>query len=465
MSESPALRARTSPLRDRQEALLERYGVRAPRYTSYPTAVQFAPAVDAGVHAGWLAAMPATEPVSLYVHIPFCRRLCWYCGCNTRVVNGAGPVSRYVGRLREELALVEALAPRKLKATRIHLGGGTPNVLSPDDQTVLFGALRQVFRVPATAEISAEIDPVVFNEEWARAAVFHGLTRVSLGVQDLTPAVQQAINRNEPFSVVLDAVRALRGLGVPSVNFDVMYGLPLQRTVDVLSTLSRLLTLRPDRLALFGYAHVPWMKPNQKLIDEVTLPDAVERLDQSEAAAELLKAEGYVPIGLDHFALPTDSLALAAGERRIGRGFQGYGVAGPATLLGFGASAISQFPQGLAQNHTAELAWGQALDRGVLPTARGVASTPQDRLRGEVIERLMCDFQVDLAAACTAHGFAQGVLDSAAASLEGLEADGLIARSDSSIKVTALGRPYVRAVCAAFDAYLEPEARRHALAV
>ena len=457
--------AQIEALRDRRQALLETYGVRAPRYTSYPTAAQFTAAVDADVHAGWLATLPATEPASLYVHIPFCRRLCWYCGCNTRVVNGAGPVSRYVERLREELALAEALAPAKLKATRIHLGGGTPNVLSRDDLAVLFDALRQVFRVPAAAEISAEIDPVVFTEDWARAAVFHGLTRVSLGVQDLTPAVQQAINRNEPFSVIVDAVRILRGLGVGSVNFDLMYGLPLQRTTDVLNTLARVLTLRPDRLALFGYAHVPWMKPHQKLIDEVTLPDAVERLDQSEAAAELLTAEGYVRIGLDHFALPTDPLALAAQEGRLARDFQGYGGARPATLLGFGVSAISEFRQGLAQNQATELAWGQALDRGVLPTARGVAFSPQDRLRGEVIERLMCDFQVDLAATCATHGVTPAALDSAGPALGALESDALIERPGSSVMVTPLGRPYVRAVCAAFDAYLEPDTRRHALAV
>ena len=452
-------------LRDRRQALLETYGVRAPRYTSYPTAAQFTASVDAGVHAGWLASVPETEPVSLYVHVPFCRRLCWYCGCNTRVVNGAGPVSRYVGRLREELASVVALAPAKLKATRIHLGGGTPNVMSRDDLAILFDALRQVFRIPAAAEISAEIDPVVLTEDWARAAVFHGLTRVSLGVQDLTPIVQQAVNRNEPFSVVVDAVRILRGLGVGSVNFDLMYGLPLQRTSDVLNTLAQVLTLRPDRLALFGYAHVPWMKPNQKLIDEVTLPDAVERLDQSEAAVELLTAEGYVRIGLDHFALPTDPLAVAASENRVTRDFQGYGVARPATLLGFGVSAISEFRQGLAQNHATELAWGQALDHGLLPTARGVTFSAQDRLRGEIIERLMCDFQVDLAAVCAAHGFPAITLDSASPALAALEADGLVTRAGSRVSVMEVGRPYVRAVCAAFDAYLEPDVRRHALAV
>ncbi len=452
-------------LQARRKALLDTYGVRAPRYTSYPTAVQFTPAVNAEVYGQWLAELPPGEAVSLYVHIPFCRRLCWYCGCNTRVVNGGAAISRYVSRLGEELALAQARLPGRMQASQIHLGGGTPNTLSVDDLAVLFGSLRRVFEVSDAAEISAEIDPVVFNESWARAAVGHGLTRVSLGVQDLTPAVQRAVNRNEPFSVIVDAVRVLRGLGVPSVNFDVMYGLPRQGVADVLNTLDQLLTLRPDRLALFGYAHVPWMKSHQKLINDDELPDAVERLDQSEASAERLVAEGYVRIGLDHFALPGDSLAVAAEGGRVMRNFQGYGASGPETLLGFGASAISQMRQGMVQNQTAELAWGHALDKGVLPTARGVALTAEDRLRGEVIERLMCEFRVDLAEVTAAHGFPAGFLSGADATLAVLEADGLVARSGSEITVSLLGRPYVRAVCAAFDAYLEPSARRHALAV
>ena len=452
-------------LQSRRRELLDTYGVRAPRYTSYPTAVQFTPAVDADVFAGWLGALPMDEAVSLYVHIPFCRRLCWYCGCNTRVVNGNASISRYVARLREELTMVAAALPGRLAASQIHLGGGTPNVLEPEDLAALFGALRRTFDVSPDVEISAEIDPVVFTEAWARAAVSHGLTRVSLGVQDLTPAVQRAVNRNEPFSVIVDAVAVLRRLGLKSVNFDVMYGLPRQGVADVIRTLDQLLTLRPDRLALFGYAHVPWMKAHQKLINDAELPDAVERLDQSESAAERLVAEGYVRIGLDHFALPTDSLGKAAEDGRVMRNFQGYGASGPQSLLGFGASAISMLREGMAQNQTAELAWGQAVDQGRLPTARGVAMTEEDRLRGEIIERLMCEFFIDLADVTSAHGFRAGFLDGAEPTLATLESDGLISRSGSEIRVTQLGRPYVRAVCAAFDAYLEPSAKRHALAV
>lgn len=452
-------------LRDRRRALLAAYGVRAPRYTSYPTAVQFTPAVNAQTYGHWLSELPLEEAVSLYVHIPFCRRLCWYCGCNTRVVNGSTPVSRYVDRLADELALAQARLPGRLKASQLHLGGGTPNVLGVDDLRRLFGHMREVFELAADADVSAELDPVVFRPDWAEAAVALGLNRVSLGVQDLTPEVQKAVNRLEPFSVIENAVRSLRSHGVPSVNFDVMYGLPHQGLKDVLNTLEHLLTLRPDRLALFGYAHVPWMKPHQKLIPEDALPDAVERLDQSEAAAELMVANGYVRIGLDHFALPDEALAKAAESGEVMRNFQGYGPRGPDTLLGFGASAISQLRQGIVQNITAELGWTQALERGTLPTARGVALTADDRLRGEIIERLMCDFTVDLGQVCAAHGVLRSALADAETTLNTLARDGLIERQGDRIDVTLVGRPYVRAVCVAFDAYLDPEAKRHAIAV
>ncbi|MFI4974359.1 MAG: oxygen-independent coproporphyrinogen III oxidase [Caulobacterales bacterium] len=456
----------TTALHLRRLALLHKYGVRAPRYTSYPTAVQFTPKVDTATYEAWLGALPEHDPVSLYVHVPFCKRLCWFCGCNTRVVNRGESIGDYVALLCEEIALVESRLPGKLRADEVHLGGGTPNLLSIDDLRVLFGALRQVFRVSPGAEISAEMDPVSLTEPWVRAAVYHGLTRASLGVQDLSPDVQAAVNRNEPFEVVADAARLLRGLGVASLNLDLMYGLPRQRTADVLHTLDRVLTLRPERLALFGYAHVPWMKPHQKLIDEAELPDLAARLEQSEAAAERLAREGYMAIGLDHFALPTDSLAVAASQGRLRRNFQGYvAETGVQTLLGFGVSAIGQLPQGIVQNQPTEIAWRKAVVEGRLATARGVAMTADDRLRGEVIERLMCEFGVDLAAVAARHDRDVDVFAAAGPVLDELQEDGLISRWGSLVTVSEVGRPFVRAVCAAFDAYLDRETVRHAVTV
>ncbi|NBB14446.1 oxygen-independent coproporphyrinogen III oxidase [Caulobacter sp. SLTY] len=459
----PALSAAPAPL-DRR-GLVERFSGRAPRYTSYPTAVQFTEAVDAGVYRGWLAALPAAEAVSLYVHLPFCARLCWYCGCNTRAVNRPEPVSRYVDGLIDELALLEAALPARLPARALHLGGGTPNLLSRDDMSRLFEALRRVFQFPPALEVAAELDPAVLTREWVLAAAHHGLNRASLGVQDLSPAVQRAVNRIEPFEVVARAAGWLREVGVRSLNLDLMYGLPRQTQADVLTTLRQVLTLRPERLALFGYAHVPWMKSHQQLIDEALLPGPAERLDQSEAAAELLAVEGYVRIGLDHFALPTDDLAIAQRVGRLHRNFQGYTTDGADTLIGLGASAIGRLPQGFIQNQGRELAWRQAVAAGDLPVARGVALTDDDRFRGEIIERLMCDLAVDLAAVCARHARPYQDLAPALADLAPLLEDGLVVLVDQRLGVTQDGRPVVRSVCAAFDRYLDGAAGRHAKAL
>jgi oxygen-independent coproporphyrinogen III oxidase len=455
----------STSLQHRRQTLLGRYGGRAPRYTSYPTAAQFTPAVDARTYGRWLEALPLDRPVSLYVHIPFCPQLCWYCACNTRAVRRPETISDYVELLRSELALVEAHLPGRLKAQAVHLGGGTPNMLSRDNLTTLFGALRHVFHFAPDVEIAAELDPSQLTRQWVRAAAFHGLTRASLGVQDLSPKVQAAVNRPEPFSVVARAADWLREAGVASLNLDLMYGLPTQTTEDVLATIEQVLTLRPDRLALFGYAHVPWMKTHQKLIDASTLPDEVERLDQSEAAAARLAAAGYVRIGLDHYARADDELARAALQGRLHRNFQGYTTDQAEILLGFGASAIGRLPQGFVQNDSVETAWRKSVADGVLPTARGVAVTAEDGFRGEIIERLMCDLGVDLDAIAARHGRARSDLDGAIAALGPFQQDGLVTLDAGRLTMTELGRPFIRAVCAAFDEHLERAAPRHSSVV
>lgn len=467
MSKISGAVASAESLRGDPEAgdLIARYDARAPRYTSYPTAVQFSPAVNAQVYGEWLSAITPTRPVSLYVHVPFCARLCWYCGCNTRAVAKASLVSDYVQGLRREIAMVRALMPEGVWANALHLGGGTPNMLSRDDMVDLFGDLRRAFHLAPGADIAAEMDPAVLTRDWVRAAAFHGLNRASLGVQDLSPRVQEAVNRRETFEVLANAVGWLREVGVRSINFDLMYGLPRQTTVDVLSTLDRVLSLRPERLALFGYAHVPWMKPHQKLIAEADLPGAVARLDQSLAAAERLRGEGYVQIGLDHFALPTDELAIALAQGRLHRNFQGYTTDAAPSLVGFGASAISSLPQGFAQNETAELAWRERVQADALPTARGVALTDEDRFRGEIIERLMCDGAADLNAVCARNGRSLDELAPALAQIDGFEADGLASLRDGVITVTPRGGIFVRALCALFDTHLNREAARHARVV
>jgi oxygen-independent coproporphyrinogen-3 oxidase len=445
--------------------LVARYDGRAPRYTSYPTAVQFTDKVDAAVYGQWLAALPLDKPISLYIHIPFCKRLCWFCGCNTRAINRQEPVTAYVERLIEEVGLLEAALPGRLTVDGLHFGGGTPNLLSRDHLNDLFRALRHVFKFTPNARIAAELDPVSLTRDWVTAAAFHGLNRASLGVQNLSPQVQAAVNRKEDFAEVAERIGWLREAGVESVNIDLMYGLPFQTLANTLETVDSIASLRPERIALFGYAHVPWMKSHQQLIDEAALPGPEERLEQADAAAERLVGLGYVQIGLDHFALPEDELARAQAEGRLRRNFQGYTADPPETLLGLGASAIGSLPQGYVQNAVQELAWKTAVGEGRLPAVKGVGITDDDRFRGELIERLMCDLAVDLAEVCARYGRKLADLSAERAALCRFQEDGLIAWSGDRLEITEAGRPVIRSVCAVFDAYFAPEAKRHSRAL
>jgi oxygen-independent coproporphyrinogen-3 oxidase len=442
--------------------LVARYDGRAPRYTSYPTAMQFTPEVDEATYRGWLAELPAAEPVSLYVHIPFCSRICWYCGCNTRAMNRPEPVSDYVALLGREAEMLGEALPARPTANFIHLGGGSPNMLSRQDMDVLFGALARVFDRPADGEMSVELDPSRLSRDFVDAAAAHGLTRASLGVQNLDPQVQAAVNRFETPQQVADAVGWLRGANVRSINIDLMYGLPHQTTANTLATLDAIIAFAPERIALFGYAHVPWMKAHQKLIDEADLPGAAERLEQAESAAERLVSAGYVRIGLDHFALPDDELAQAAAEGRLHRNFQGYTTDAAPTLLGLGASSIGRLPQGYVQNASQELAWRKAVGIGRLPVARGVAFTDEDRFRGDIIEGLMCDLSADLTAAAERHGRDPAELDQAVSRLAPFLADGLVRLEDGRLQVVGDGRLVIRSICAVFDVHFDPDGGRHA---
>ena len=447
------------------EGLVAKYDGRVPRYTSYPTAVQFTPEVTAGTYRSWLAELSPSDPVSLYLHVPFCARLCWFCGCNTRAINSHAPVGAYVEHLISEVGLLAAALPGTLPAKAIHLGGGSPNMLSAEDLAAVFDRLRAVFRLGPDLEVAAELDPASLTRDWVQAAARQGLSRASLGVQNLDPQVQAAVNRMETYEEVAQTVAWLREVEVRSVNIDLMYGLPHQTTSNTQATLDRVLRLTPERIALFGYAHVPWMKAHQQLIDERALPGPVARLDQSEAAAERLVAEGYVRIGLDHFALPTDELARAQRDGRLRRNFQGYTTDTARALLGLGASAISALPQGFVQNASAEVSWRKLVANGELPVARGVALTDDDLLRGEIIERLMCDLEVDLATACRHYRRPLSDLAEERARLAAFVHDGLIQTDGARIVVTELGRLAIRSVCAVFDRYFEPNGGRHAKAL
>lgn len=442
--------------------LIARWDAHAPRYTSYPTAAAFSPAVGT---ADWRAALTGLKPdrgVSLYVHLPFCKRLCWYCGCNTRAVNRRETIDSYVELLLQEADLVAAAVGGPLRIDRLHLGGGTPNMLPPETLTRLVQGLGDRFDTSRLMEFAAELDPEVLTPEWIAAAGALGLTRASLGVQDLSPQVQAAVNRPETFDTIAAAAEGLRAAGVFSLNLDLMYGLPRQGVGEVEATLRQVLTLRPERLALFGYAHVPWMKPHQRLIDADALPGPEARFAMSRAAEALLEAAGYQTIGLDHFALPHDDLAAAARAGRLQRNFQGYTADEAETLIGLGASSISRTRDLYVQNAPAERDWRAAVAEGRLPAVRGVRLSRQDRFVAEVIARLMCDLSVDTAAVARRHGADVRSLAYAWPTLDRLEADGLVRQDGASVRITPRGRPFLRAAAAAFDPAITPAEGRHA---
>lgn len=445
--------------------IVAKYDGRAPRYTSYPTALQFTPEVTEDVYRGWLRGLPADKPVSLYVHVPFCSRLCWYCGCNTRAVNRHEPVGEYVTLLCEEMSLLRDALPDRMAVQTLHFGGGSPNMLSLEDLERLFAELEAAFALAPDREVAVELDSTGLSRDWVRAMRRHGLNRASLGVQNLDPAVQAAVNRSQSFEEIAAAVGWLREVGVGSINLDLMYGLPHQTSANTLSTVEAILRLRPERIALFGYAHVPWMKAHQRLIDEGALPWPAARLEQAEVAAERLEAEGYVRIGLDHFARGDDEMAKALGAGALRRNFQGYTTDGAETLLGLGASAIGRLPEGFVQNVTQELGWRVAVQTGQLPIARGVVVTDEDRFRAEIIERLMCDLAVDLESVCARHGRRVADLAGSIERLAPFLGDGLVILEGRRLRIVGDGRLVVRSVCATFDSYFEPAAGRHSKAL
>ncbi|RAI57217.1 oxygen-independent coproporphyrinogen III oxidase [Roseicella frigidaeris] len=432
---------------------------RLPRYTSYPTAPQFGP-LDEAAYRGWLAQVRPEDSLSLYLHIPFCRALCWYCGCHTAVTRSNGRIERYAEALRQEAGLLAAALPPHAGLAALHLGGGTPSILGAEGLRGLLAALRRLFPVRPGAELAIELDPRVLDEPIVAALAEGGITRASLGVQDIDPAVQKRIGRMQPEAVVERAVALLRAAGIAGINLDLMYGLPGQGVAQVAATARFAAALGADRVAVFGYAHVPWMKPHQNAIPTDALPGALERLLQAEAAEQALVAAGYEAIGLDHFARPADPMAAAAREGRLHRNFQGYTTDAAPVLLGLGASAIGSIAAaGYAQNEPNERRWVAAVEAGQLPVRRGRAVTAEDRLRRHCIERVMCDFALDLS------GLPPALQAEVRPALAPLASDGLVELTAAGLRVTAAGRRHVRHVAACFDAYLGTGAGRHSVAV
>jgi oxygen-independent coproporphyrinogen-3 oxidase len=427
---------------------------RLPRYTSYPTAPRFTAAVDRQTYDEWLRDIPTKDPISLYLHVPFCAELCLYCGCNTTVSNRYAPIAAYVDLLEQEIAMVTEHLGSARPVSRIHWGGGTPTILSANDFLRIMDRLRGSFDVRADAEIAIEVDPRRSDSQVTETLAAIGVNRASLGVQDFNEDVQRAVNRLQPYETTALVVDALRQAGIANLNFDLMYGLPFQTVESVLKSISLALALAPDRIAFFGYAHVPWMKRHQMLLPENRLPDAPERLRQARNGHQAICGAGYTAVGLDHFAKPGDSLAQAQRVGTLHRNFQGYTDDGASTLIGFGASSIGKLPQGYVQNAGTIAAYRNAVAGGQLATVRGIALTAEDYLRRDVIERLMCDLAVDLQAAALRHGCDPDTFSAEISAIDRLALDGLVRRDCYLVTVPAEARLFLCRVCAAFDQHL-----------
>jgi len=435
---------------------------RVPRYTSYPTAPVFSASVGAEFQASSLSALDPHEPVSVYLHIPFCERLCWFCACRTQGTQTLSPVESYIGTLERELDLLAATLPAGLRMGRLHWGGGTPTILPPALIRRLARAVKAAIRPTDDCEFSVEIDPTMVDRVKIDALATEGMNRASIGIQDFDPLVQAAIGRAQPFEVTQACVADLRAAGITSLNADLVYGLPHQTETRLTGTITKVLDLAPDRIALFGYAHVPWVAKRQKLIDEATLPDDMARFQLAELAAVRFGRAGFAAIGIDHFARPGDDLETAMRQGRLRRNFQGYTADTCPTLIGLGASSISRLPDGYVQNAAATPAYVQRIESGQLAGSRGHVMTADDFLRARAIEMLMCDFCLDFDALRTQFGTAAGTLATTVAMIAERYGD-LVTANESALTILPEGRALTRIIASAFDKHI-PEGVRYSRA-
>ncbi len=439
-------------------AALGLFDSRVPRYTSYPTAPVFSATVGQELQTRQLAALDPAVPVSVYIHIPFCERLCWFCACRTQGTQSLSPVESYIGTLEAELELLAKTLPAGLQMGRLHWGGGTPTILPPQLIHRLARAVKSTFPQTADWEFSVEIDPTLVDKDKIAALAAEGMNRASIGIQDFDPLVQEAIGRSQPYDVTRACVEDLRAAGITSLNADLVYGLPHQTPARMSDTLAKVLSLQPDRIALFGYAHVPWVAKRQKLIDETVLPDDLARYALAGQAADAFATAGFQAIGIDHFALPQDGLAEAARTGHLRRNFQGYTEDICPALIGIGASSISRFPGGYVQNAAATPAYVKQIEAGHLAGSRGHEMTPEDLMRARAIEMIMCDFTLDLRALRLEFG----------PLCDGLEPDlarvvarfgNFVSLTDQQLVISPEGHPLTRLIASLFDAHMPSDAK------
>jgi oxygen-independent coproporphyrinogen III oxidase len=435
-----------------QLAKLGLFDARVPRYTSYPTAPHFSASVGPSQFTNWVSAIEPGSRISLYLHVPFCRRLCWFCACRTQGTSSEAPVLSYVETLKSEIALLGRSLPEGVTLSRLHWGGGTPTMIPPAAMRDLARAVFDTVPLGKDAEFSVEIDPNEIDGERLDVLCESGMNRASIGVQDFDADIQQIIGRDQTYEVTRDTVEAIRARGVASLNADILFGLPKQNQARLADSVQKLLSLSPDRVALYGYAHVPWMARRQQLIPSDLLPRPEERLALFETARELFTWDGYREIGIDHFARPEDGLAKALDNGTLRRNFQGYTDDTTPVLVGLGASSISRFPQGYAQMNPATSQWAKAVQAGEFATTRGHAFAGEDLLRARIIEALMCDFAVSTEALSRDFGLPRSALDALFAPVSETFGD-FVTHNAEGLAIPPEGRPLTRMIAAQFDAY------------
>ena len=443
---------------DPQLARLGLFDARVPRYTSYPTAPHFGTDVGPGDFVQWIEALPERSAVSLYIHVPFCRRLCWFCACRTQGTTSDDPVIAYVETLKTELQLLQRHLPKGVTLSRLHWGGGTPTLLSPDLMRSLADAVFAVAPMAVDGEFSVEIDPNEIDDARLDALTAAGMNRASIGVQDFDPLIQKAIGREQSYALTRDVAERIRDRGVASLNADILYGLPFQTGPRISDSVQKLLTLSPDRVALYGYAHVPWMSRRQQMIPSDEMPSPEERLSLFETARQLFLWDGYVEVGIDHFAKPDDGMAKALKAGTLGRNFQGYTDDTAPALIGLGASSISRFPQGFAQNASATAAHTKAIRAGRFSVHKGHRFAGEDLLRARIIEALMCDFFVSRAELLRDFDVTPPQVEALFQRAAGEFGD-MIKVSEEGFRILERARPLTRMVARTFDAYDSAKAK------
>jgi oxygen-independent coproporphyrinogen-3 oxidase len=445
----------------KQDPQLARYGLfdaRVPRYTSYPTAPHFGTGIGPGEFQRWISAIPEGSEVSLYLHVPFCRRLCWFCACRTQGTTSDAPVIAYVETLKAELAILRDHLPRGVTLSRLHWGGGTPTLLSADRMQSLAEAIFAVAPMAQNGEFSVEIDPNEIDDARLDALAAAGMNRASIGVQDFDPMIQKTIGREQSYALTRDVAERIRARGVASLNADILYGLPHQTSPRIADSVQKLLSLSPDRVALYGYAHVPWMSRRQQMIPSDAMPTPEERLELFETARKLFTWDGYQEIGIDHFAKPSDGMARAQRAGKLRRNFQGYTDDPAPVLIGLGASSISRFPQGFAQNVSGTADHAKAIRAGQFSTHRGHRFSGEDTLRARIIEALMCDFSVSRAELLRDFDVTPDRLETLFQRAVA-EFGSMVRVTDEAFIIPERARPLTRMIARAFDAYDNAKAR------